>query len=114
MTEKELKDEIKRLKDKLTKKNLRLKEVSTKLTNAETRRKYWYQEHEKSNELYWAIRKNFPEKFYKVEWSGVNELGNRNPSTIELLQGVCAKHVIQNLNNKFDSVKIHMIEEVAT
>ena len=111
---KELKDEIKRLKEKLSKKNLKLKELNEKLREAVKARERWYNMYEQSDNLYCAIKNNFPDKFYKVEWSGINERKVRTPPTTELLEGVCARDVIERLLQQYAQVKIHMIEEVAS
>ena len=114
MTEKELKEEIKRLKEKLQAKNKRVSE-STK----ECKKLKMINIREDRHSLmaaakYWAIQGNFPEKYYRVKWSGVNEIGTRNPSKIELIKGLCANHVITVLEQSWEDVQIDMIEEVAT
>tara|TARA_R110000868_G_scaffold335547_1_gene596412 strand:+ start:8381 stop:8725 length:345 start_codon:yes stop_codon:yes gene_type:complete len=114
MTEKELKDEIKRLKEKLKKKSKRVSELLVKLKACEKRREYWYNELDKERDRYWAIRHNFPEKYYRVQWSGISKEGNRLSPVTELRTGICAKMVIDDLQRRYTDAKIHMIEEVAT
>ena len=114
MTEQQLKDEIKRLRDKLYKKNIRVRELIAKLKNASEMREQWFTRYMSVNDELWVISKNFPNKYYRVTWSGINVMGQRNPLVTELKLGVCAKAVIADLENRHTDVKIEMIEEVAT
>ena len=114
MTEKELKDEIKRLKEKLKKKSKRVSDLMAENKKAIKAREHWYDSYQKERDLYWAIKKNFPDKYYRVEWSGVDKSGNRMAPTIQLKTGPCAAFIIEMLQRRYTNAEIHMIEEVAT
>ncbi len=110
----QLKDEVKILKEKLKKKTSRIKELIKKNEQLKKSKDYFRKESHLENERLWAIRRYFPDKYYRVEWSGVNALGNRNPPVIELKKGLCAADVIFEIKESYTKAKIHMIEEVAS
>ena len=112
--DKDFKEEIKLLKEKLKKKNKRVIELSKYNKNIKIDRDYWFQEYKKIKGKYYTIKKYFPEKYYRVEWSGVNIHGNRLSPKTELKKGICAAEIISDLENNYRDSKIHMIEEVAS
>jgi inorganic pyrophosphatase len=109
-----LKDEIKILKEKLKNKSKRVRELSDLNKTFRKRADHWFNEFHNEREKFYAMMRFFPKKYYKVEYSGVNEHGNRTSTKIELIKGICAAEIICDIERHYKDGKVHMIEEVAT
>ncbi len=112
--DKDFKEEIKLLKEKLKKKNKRVLELSKHNKKLREKRDYWFYEYGIITNKYYTIKKYLPEKYYRVEWSGVNQLGNRLAPKTELRKGICAAEIISDLEKNYQDATIHMIEEMAS
>jgi len=112
MNEEDLKEEIKRLKEKIKKKDVRIKDLITKCGRLRYEANYY----RPFQDQYLMLLRSFPLKYYSVQWSGFNKhfdvIQKRNFD--ELRKGICAAHVIMHIEDEYDQVQIIMIKEVAT
>lgn len=107
------KEELKLLKEKIKKKNLRIKQLININNNLRELISGYHIECNELRHTHWILKKNFPQKYYRVEWSGVDENGKRLASKIEMKSGLCVAVVIDEIKNTYTKAIIHMIEEVA-
>lgn len=106
-------EEIKALKDKLKKKNARIRELNKRVLLLDKRCDYWYEQLEESSNKFWDVSRYIPEKYYKVTFGAENTHGGISEFT-QLHKGYFAIQVVNALERKCNSFKLIAIEETAS